>query len=203
MQGHEDGAWLTSPARLEAFSDAVMAIAITLLVLEVKVPHLPDGASGMDALHALGGLAPKLISYLLAFFFIAVFWTNHHQFLRRVRHVDHRLLWLNMLFLLSVSFVPFPTAVAGEYPWNPVSLLFFSSVLMLAGIAMYSMRLHALRSGLFDARVGADAVHRAARRGLAGIVLYAVAGALGFVQPLASWVLFFAIPLLYVRQRSD
>jgi uncharacterized membrane protein len=159
---------LPGPARLEAFSDGVLAIAITLL------------------------------GYLLSFFFIAVFWVNHHRFFRLIERVDGRLLWLNILLLLALSFIPFPTAMIGEYPSNPTSLALFAVVLILAGIAFNLMWRHARARGLFHTGVVLATVSRAATRGLVGPIAYGLAALVAFVFPAAAWAIFIAVPLIYV-----
>ena len=194
---------LPGPGRLEAFSDGVLAIAITLLVLEIKVPHLAIPADAREALAALIALGPKLLSYLLSFLFIAVFWVNHHQFFRLIRHVDAGLLWLNVVLLLALSFIPFPTGMIGEYPRNPVALALFAVVLMVAGLAFNLMWRHAESQKLYYDGVTSAAIARAKARGLVGPVLYSLAAVLAFVLPLAAWALFIGIPLIYIFRRRE
>ena len=191
------------PGRLGAFSDGVLAIVITLLVLELTPPHLaaPDDAG--EALAALVALGPKFLSYLLSFVFVAVFWVNHHHFFRLVQRVDTGLLWLNILLLLALSFVPFPTSMIGEYPGNAVGLALFALVLMTAGLAFNLMWRHARSRLLYHAGVNPAQVAQAAARGLVGPALYALAAVLAFVLPAAAWVLFGIIPLFYVLSRAD
>jgi uncharacterized membrane protein len=193
---------LPRPNRLEAFSDGVLAIAITLLVLEIKVPHLAAAADACEALVALVALGPKFLSYLLSFLFIAVFWVNHHRYFRLIRHVDAGLLWLNILLLLALSFIPFPTAMIGEYPRNPTVLALFAVVLMLAGIAFNLMWRHAEGRRLYHEGVPPAAIARAKVRGLIGPVAYGLAAFVAFVWPPAAWAIFIAIPLVYVFGRS-
>jgi uncharacterized membrane protein len=196
---------LPGPGRLEAFSDGVLAIVITLLVLEIKVPHLAAPADGREALAALAALGPKFLGYLLSFFFIAVFWVNHHRFFRLVQRVDNGLLWLNILLLLALSFVPFPTGMIGEYPSNPVSLALFAVVLMLAGIAFNLMWRQARARQLFHAGVAPALVDSAATRGLVGPAAYGLAALAAFMLPAAAWAIFIVVPLVYVfgsRTRS-
>jgi uncharacterized membrane protein len=188
---------LPGPARLEAFSDGVLAIVITLLVLEIKVPHLQSPESAEDALRGLLGLAPKFLGYLLSFLFIAVFWINHHRFFQLVERVDNGLLWLNMFLLLAISFVPFPTAMIGEYPWNGTALALFAVALMVAGLSFHLMWRRAKSRGLLHSHVHVDAVRRAVRRGMVGPALYAVAAIVAFIVPIGSWMLFVGIPIYY------
>ena len=98
--------------RIEAFSDGVFAIAITLLIIEIGVPHLDTGESLGEA---LADLWPSYGAYALSFLSIGIWWANHHSFFRLFRRSDHVFLMLNVFFLASIAFVPFPTAVLGEY----------------------------------------------------------------------------------------
>lgn len=193
---------LPGPGRLEAFSDGVLAIVITLLVLELKAPHLAAPDDAREALAALAALGPKFLDYLLSFFFVAVFWVNHHRFFRLVQRVDSGLLWLNVLLLLALSFVPFPTGMIGEYPGNAVGLALFALVLLTAGLAFNLMWRHARSRQLYHEGVSPALVAQAARRGLAGPALYALAAALAFVLPPAAWALFGIVPLFYAPQRT-
>ncbi|HYK81504.1 MAG TPA: TMEM175 family protein [Gemmatimonadales bacterium] len=101
--------------RLEAFSDGVFAIAITLLILEIRVPPVPTDASNARLWGDLVVLWPSLVAFTLSFFVILVMWVNHHELLRLVRTVDYPLLFANGFLLLMVTFVPFPTAVLARY----------------------------------------------------------------------------------------
>lgn len=188
---------LPGPARLEAFSDGVLAIVITLLVLEIKVPHLQSPESAEDALRGLFGLAPKFLGYVLSFLFIAVFWINHHRFFQLVERVDNGLLWLNMFLLLAMSFIPFPTALIGEYPWNGMALALFAVALMVAGLSFHLMWRRAKSRRLLHAHVHVDGVQRAIRRGIMGPALYAAAAIVAFILPIGAWILFVCIPIYY------
>src|SRR5262245_18421822 len=118
-------------ARTEAFSDAVFAIVVTLLVLELKVPVLRHHESAADLAHHLVELLPKLLSWLISFIIVCKFWLNHHHLLGLARRADYGLAWLNSLFLMGQSFIPFPTALVGEYPTNPLAVSLFGAVFAL------------------------------------------------------------------------
>ncbi|MEO6042143.1 MAG: TMEM175 family protein [Croceibacterium sp.] len=100
--------------RLVFFSDAVFAIAVTLLVLEIHVPHLAKGASIAAAWHALTDLVPSLFAFVLSFLVIGRFWMGHHERFRALYHYDVRLMWPNMLYLMAIAFMPFATAFLGS-----------------------------------------------------------------------------------------
>ena len=121
--------------RLIFFSDAVFAIVMTLLVLDIRVPDVsPDEVQEVPGL--VLELWPKFLSYLLSFFVIGLYWIGHHQTFRYVRSYDRTLLWLNLLFLLSISFIPFPTALLGEYGELRFAVIFYAASLALARLLL-------------------------------------------------------------------
>ena len=119
-----------SKARLEAFSDGVVAILITIMVLELRVPHGADWA-------ALRPLAPVFLSYVLSFVFLGIYWSNHHHLLHAVDHVDGRILWANLHLLFWLSLVPFVTAWMGENHFARVPVAIYGVVLVASSIAYY------------------------------------------------------------------
>ncbi len=127
-------------ARVEAFSDGVFAIAITLLVLEFKVPHIPAGASDRDLYRALGELWPSLVAFLGSFGAILIMWINHHGLFRLIQRTDSRFLFGNGFVLLMVTFVPFPTAVLAEYLGKPgecAAAAFYTGTFAVGSITWY------------------------------------------------------------------
>src|SRR5450432_2339465 len=117
-------------SRLEAFSDGVIAIIITIMVLELKVPH----GESMDA---LAPLIPVFLSYVLSFVFVGIYWNNHHHLLQAVRRVNGAVLWANMHLLFWLSLVPFVTAWMGENNFAAVPVAFYGIVLLFAGVAYF------------------------------------------------------------------
>jgi len=106
-------------ARVEAFSDGVFAIAITLLVLEIRVPPVDTTAHGHTLLLALGRLWPSYLGYALSFVTIGIMWANHHSIFRYIRRADRYFVLINVMFLMCISFLPFPTALLAEYLPEP------------------------------------------------------------------------------------
>ncbi|MDL1878234.1 DUF1211 domain-containing protein, partial [Cytophagia bacterium CHB2] len=131
--------------RLEAFSDGVFAIIITLLVLELKVPAIAEEHNSAALAGALLALLPKFMSWVMSFVIVAIFWVNHHRFFNLLKHADNGLLWLNSLFLMLLSFIPFPTALLGEYHRTPLAVMFFGFVMTLASVVFAWMRWYASR----------------------------------------------------------
>src|SRR5437764_10609219 len=152
--------------RLEAFSDGVIAILITIMVLEL---HVPRGAD----LAALQPLLPHVLTYTLSFVFLGIYWNNHHHMLQAAHHVDGRILWANMHLLFWLSLVPFGTAWLGENRLAPLPVAVYGVILLFAGVAYY------LLSRLLIARHGAESpLARAVggdAKGLASMALYALA----------------------------
>ena len=125
-------------SRVEAFSDGVFAIAITLLILEVKVPHLPGDATNSNLLRALIDVWPSFLSFILSFVAILIMWVNHHGLFKLLRSVDSRLLFANGLLLLLIVFVPYPTSVLAEYIDQPsanTAGVFYSGTYVLIAFA--------------------------------------------------------------------
>ena len=166
-----------SKSRLEAFSDGVLAIVITIMVLEAKVPH------GDASLAALWPIAPVFVSYTLSFVYLAIYWNNHHHMLHAAPNVDGRVLWANLHLLFWLSLVPFATGWMGENRFAAWPTALYGVVLLLAAIAYFILAqvliaVNGRHSALARA-IGRDA------KGKISIVLYVVALPLAF---LAGWI---------------
>lgn len=172
-------------ARVEAFTDGVIAVAITLLVLEIKVP---ETASGNDAAlwAALAGTLPALAAWAVSFLFVLVFWVAHHSLFAELERADRGIFWLNGLFLLTICFTPFATSLSVQHPWSAPATFLLSFTMLLTALSFSLLRWYAS----FYARLTRpteDAILRGAmRRSLLGPCLYAVACGLAFIwSPLA------------------
>ena len=175
--------------RLEAFSDGVIAIIITIMVLELKVPHSPD-------LEALPPLVPVLFSYVLSFVFMGIYWNNHHHLLHAVKHVDGRVLWANLHLLFWLSLVPFVTAWMGETHFQAVPVFAYGVVLLMSGTAYYIL------SRALIARHGPDSVLARAigadRKGVASLVIYSLALLAAVFDPRVSLVLYHVVAVMWL-----
>jgi len=178
-----------SKGRLEAFSDGVIAIIITIMVLELKVPH---GAE-LGSLHPL---IPVLLSYVLSFVFLGIYWNNHHHLLQAVRHVDGRILWANLHLLFWLSLIPFVTGWMGEnrFAASPVAL--YGVVMFFAGLAYFIL------TRVLVARHGADSALASALgrdvKGKASVLGYVFAIALAFVSPWLACGIYILIAVLWL-----
>jgi uncharacterized membrane protein len=178
-----------SKGRLEAFSDGVIAILITIMVLELKVPH------GID-FRALSALTSVLCSYVLSFVFLGIYWNNHHHLFQVVKRVDGRVLWANLHLLFWLSLVPFVTDWMGESPAAPVPVAAYGVVLFCAGCAYFILAqlligIHG-RDSVLGRAIGAD------RKGIASVVLYAAAIGFAFVRPPIALALYVTVAILWL-----
>ncbi|MGW4774321.1 TMEM175 family protein [Nocardia sp. NPDC004278] len=198
--GQIPNAQLSGTARVEAFSDGVMAIAITLLILEIRVPehepgHLPE---------ALGHIWPFYVAYLASFLTIGIIWLNHHSFFGRLRHLDHVIRWWNLMLLLGVSILPFPTGLLAEYVVHgeqrdaavAAAIYGIAGVIMTIPWAPMWWRL-VRRPELFEPGFDAAFARREATRAYPGILIYAVCIAIGLVWPVVAMILYLLVGIFY------
>jgi len=174
--------------RLEAFSDGVFAIAMTLLVLELKVPH-PATVSSRAFSAALAAQWPSYVSFITSFFTVLVMWVHHHVIFRLVKRVDARLLFANGFLLMLVTVVPFPTAAIAEYlktPAAPAACAFYAGVFFAIAIAFYLLLLAAFRDSMLDPRASHARIARFRRNYRLGPPLYLAALIAAPFSPLLS-----------------
>lgn len=193
---------ITSTSRIEAFSDGVFAIVVTLLVIELGVPHMPDNFTTSDLLNELMHMSPKFISFILSFTVTVIFWSNHHQLFHSLEKADRKLLWFNNLLLLWMSFIPFPTAFIGEYPLNIVPVIFYGTVLFLAAVSFNLIVTYAYKMNFYYPNISNDELKRAIRRGKIGPVIYFNSILCAFISVYISLAIFILVPVFYfVPQR--
>jgi uncharacterized membrane protein len=178
-----------SKGRLEAFSDGVLAIIITIMVLELRPP---DGTSLDD----LGPLWPHFLAYLLSFANIGIYWNNHHHLFQASRTVDGRVLWANLLLLFSLSLIPFGTAWMGEHEFAAIPVALYGVVLVFAACA-YFVLLHALIAAPGQTPALAEAVGRDAK-GLLSILAYMVATPLALGLPLVAFGIYVVVAVMWI-----
>ena len=175
--------------RLEAFSDGVIAIIITIMVLEMKVPH-------GDGLAALKPLIPVFVSYLLSFVYVGIYWNNHHHLLHAVRHVNGATLWANLHLLFWLSLISFVTGWMGENHFHQLPVALYGVVLLMAGVAYTILvrvliRHHGHESALAKA-IGSDF------KGNLSLVAYVAAIALAFVHEWVAMALYLAVAIMWL-----
>lgn len=175
--------------RLAAFSDGVIAILITIMVLELRVPHGADW-------HTLAGVAPSFFSYVMSFIYLAIYWNNHHHLLHTVSRVDGLILWANAHLLFWLSLVPAATAWWGDNLSAPVPVAVYGFVLLMPAIAYYLLQKAILhrhgRNSVLAEALGRDL------KGKLSPVLYAAAIGLAFIYPWASVAIYVLVAVIWL-----
>jgi uncharacterized membrane protein len=175
--------------RIEAFSDGVMAIIITIMVLELKVPH----EAGLAALRPL---IPVFLSYVLSFIYLGIYWNNHHHLFQAVRHVNGSVLWANLHLLFWLSLVPFVTGWLGENNFEALPVALYGTVLLLAGTAYFILTRVLLANHGEDSTlsmaVGRDF------KGIVSLVIYGVAVLLSFVNSWLACALYALVAVIWL-----
>ena len=175
--------------RLEAFSDGVIAIIITIMVLELKVPHTVDLAD-------LADLLPVFLSYILSFIYVGIYWNNHHHMLHAVHKVDGAVLWANMHLLFWLSLIPFVTGWMGENHFAPMPVMLYGVILLMSALAYFVLsrvlvRLHGKESHLGVA-MGSD------RKGKLTLALYVAAIATAWWQPAVAGAIYVLVAAIWL-----
>ena len=178
-----------SKGRMEAFSDGVIAIIITIMVLQLKVP------SGSD-IKSLIPLGPVFLSYLLSFVFLSIYWNNHHHLLQAIKHVDGRVLWANLHLLFWLSLIPFVTGWMGENQSARLPVALYGVVLLFDAIAYYILArtlisLHG-RDSVIATALGNDF------KGKISVVIYSAAIPLAFVKSWLAYGLYILVALMWL-----
>ena len=183
--------------RTEAFSDGVFAIVVTLLVLELKVPILHDRASVSELDRRLVDLVPKFLSWLISFVIVCKFWLNHHHLLTFARHATYGMVWLNSIFLMGQAFIPFPTALMGEFPANPLAVSLFGTVMAVNTLLFIALQSYILGNLLKPELVSAVVPHLT-RKSFVGVVSYLLGAAATLFNVHVAFVLYALTPLFFI-----
>lgn len=190
--------------RLEAFSDGVIAIIITVMILELKLPDLTHESSQAHMIGYLKSLAPYFFTYVFSFMMIGIFWTNHHHMFHLLETTDENLLWLNFVFLFALSLIPFATAIVGASPLLPLSVAIYGFVLLLTTVSFLVMRSYTIRRKLVH--VDKDRLLRwkifklsvrARTKSLVGTIVYGLAIGLAYVNIYIAYVLLAAPAVIF------
>ena len=174
--------------RMEAFSDGVLAIIITIMVLEMKAPH-------GDTLQTLKPLVPVFISYVLSFVYIGIYWNNHHHMIHAAHKINGTVLWANTHLLFWLSLIPFVTRWMGENNFTTVPVALYGVVLIMAGVAYYLLA-HCLtdlhgKDSEFTNALGSD------RKGKVSVIIYAFGIALCFLHPMIGFSLYVLVAIIW------
>ncbi|WP_310482726.1 TMEM175 family protein [Chamaesiphon sp. VAR_48_metabat_403] len=175
--------------RLEAFSDGVIAILITIMVLELKVPH-------QDTLDALRPLFPVILSYILSFIYLAIYWNNHHHLFQVVDRVNGSILWANLHLLFWLSLIPFVTAWTGENHFSALPVACYGVVMLCAAIAYLILTItliaHHGKDSMLAIAIGRDF------KGKISLAIYATAILLAFINSFAAFSLYVVVAIIWL-----
>jgi uncharacterized membrane protein len=175
--------------RLEAFSDGVIAIIITIMVLEIKTPH---GSEWKDLLP----LYPVVLSYIISFLYVGIYWGNHHHLLHTVKKITPGIIWANMHLLFWLSLIPFATAWMGENHFAPHTLILYAVLLLLCGAAFTILQQVIMKTNPFEPAM-LLVLQRLRRKGIISVGLYVLAIPMAFVNAAVSEGLFVLVAIIW------
>ena len=190
--------------RLETISDGVIAIVITIMVLELKLPDLNKEEAAANTYLHLRQLLPYFVTYAFSFMMIGIFWTNHHHMFHLLETTDEHLVWQNFIFLFLVSLVPFATGVVGANPLLPLAPAIYGGLMLLTTLSFLVMRNYSMRKKLLhrdnDEELSKQILSvsvKARRKGRFGAVIYLISIPLAFVNVYLAYALFIIPPILF------
>ncbi len=187
-------------SRVEALSDGIFAVSITLLVLGIRVPEIHNHQSMSELAKALLTLIPKLLSWIISFLIVCVIWVNHHHIFKQLKIVTKSIFWFNANLLLWSTLIPFPTALMGDYVNNPLSLITFGIINLLLSFSFYFLRKNIIKND-FVLKENVDRTHykNATRKLLIfGPILYVLGILSSLIHPYIAFTIYFFIPFYFV-----
>jgi len=177
---------LSTPERLLAFSDGMFSVIITIMVLDLKVPHTAEPAALIEQW-------PEFLAYGLSYLQAGIYWVNHHALFKPAEKVDDRVLWLNLLMLFALSLMPFATAYLAETGAKPFPTAVYAIIMLLPALAFDRLHRAILRVNTGDEEIGRGAL----LKGVVAIGLYLTAAGTAFWSPLAALLLVFGVSVMY------
>lgn len=178
--------------RIEAFSDGVIAIIITIMVFDLKVEDLPNDFTNTDVWKVLLGIVPKLLAYSLSFIVLAIMWLNHHSLFDKIPHSDSKLIWHNTFLLFTMSLIPLPTAFLAQHPILYQATMLYGFVMFLNAFAFYLMRRYVEVVAKFI-----PYNKKVQHSNIISTSLYLMSIPLAFVSVYISFIIFVGIPIWY------
>jgi len=185
--------------RLEAFSDGVFAVAITLLAFDIHLPSLEADVTNEGLYHALLALAPKLYSYAVSFVLVGMFWVAHHNIFAIIGRTDRLLQWLNLFVLLWVCLLPFSATTLGSYPALRTAVVLYGLNLLLIGQSLFWLWRYACHRKLLRAKVDPDFLKLVNQRILLGTPLYLLGISVAYWNPQVSSSIYVLAVVLYIK----
>lgn len=199
---HHDNEILATTSRVEAYSDAIIAIIMTLLIFDLKVPHLTHPTNA-ELMAELRKVLPNFLTFILSFATLAVVWINHHHFFHPIRGTNRGLLWINNGLLFWVCVIPFSASFLGNYPTNPLAVACYGIVMLLVTIMFATLiRYVFFHSDLVSSSIPRSRRLREFRRACLGPIAYALGILLSFWFPPASLLVYVLVPVYYLVPNS-
>jgi len=190
--------WQFSKNRLEAFSDGVFAIVITLLVLELKLPHIEHTDNVQEIVDGLKAIAPKFFGWVISFFFVALMWLHHHSIMHMSTTSDYGVVWINNILLFFICLLPFPTAMMGEHPMQPLLVTIWGTTVSITTLVLTWLYYYCSNNYL-DNDFDKKSVMKHVRLSLlAGPTLYFAAALLAWISVYIAYAIYLFVPLLYI-----
>ena len=196
----ESNTFFISTTRLENFSDGVFAIVLTLLAFQFKVPKFSNDVDLMQNFYELVRIAPYLLGFIFSFFFIAVFWVNHHHLYHVIKETNGTLLWYNIYFLFWITMLPFAIAMVGDHHLVPLAAVSLGFVLFMASIAAYLLfRYSYVKSKLVDETLSNDSIKSGLSKNMLAIIITLFGILIAFKWVYISYCIYFAVLIIYVN----
>jgi uncharacterized membrane protein len=180
--------------RIEAFSDGIIAILITIMVFDLKIP---DTASEAIFWQEIKQIIPKFISYVVSFIMLAIMWVNHHQLFHQIKHTDRKLLWYSIHLLFWMSLIPFCTNFIGEKPYYLESSFFYGLIFFMSALSFTLLRGYVIKSNLLHETIDKKRHIKIKKKNLIALCIYAVGALMGIISVYLSFTFFLIVPMMY------
>jgi uncharacterized membrane protein len=180
--------------RIEAFSDGIIAILITIMVFDLKIP---DTASEAVFWQEIKQIIPKFISYLVSFIMLAIMWVNHHQLFHQIKHTDIKLLWYSIHLLFWMSLIPFCTNFIGEKPYYWEASFFYGLIFFMSALSFTLLRSYVIKSNLLHETIDKQRHIKIKKKNLIALCIYAAGALTGIISVYLSFTFFLIVPMMY------
>lgn len=186
-----------SRERIVAFSDGVIAIIITLMILDIHFPHISHETASNEVWVALSNMFPQIIAYAVSFYGLGIFWINHHHFFHMIKHSDRNLLWLNLNLLFWLSLIPLPTSYLAEHYDSAIATTLYGSVMLISHSSFGLLVFYASKKNLIVDNHSKDAIKRILRMIIISCILWLTAIAVGYFSTYISYGIILLIAVFY------
>lgn len=191
-----------SKERIVAFSDGVIAIIITLMVLDIHWPHIPEGLSTKETWMEISKMLPNIIAYMTSFYGLGIFWSNHHHFFHMVKHSDINLIWLNLNLLFWLSMIPLPTSYVAEHYDSAIATTLYGGVMLISHFSFGLLVFYAYTKNLILNNYNQKAIKKILIMIVVSCCLWLTAIAVGYYSTYISYIIILAIAVAYALPKD-